>query len=333
MQGTRNRPLDEHTSLVTLYNNVMTKSQYDVVIIGGGPAAFTAAIYTARASLSTIIFGGDIVGGQLLLTSEVENFPGFKDGILGPDLMEQMQAQTERFGVAIQKEFVQAIHPGKKTHKVELANGNTVEAKTIIIATGASARWLGLENETRLMAKGISACATCDGYFFQGKEVVVVGGGDTAMEEALTLTKYADKVTVVHRRDSLRASKIMQERALKHPKIEFIWDSAVTDVFGENMVDGVEITNLKTNEKRKLSTGGLFVAIGHDPATKFLKGVIDLDEKGYIAAKNGVFTNVPGIFAAGDVADKRYRQAITAAGDGCRAALEAEHYLAEREKA
>lgn len=309
----------------------MTKTDYDVLIIGSGPAAYTAGIYTARAALKTILFAGDVPGGQLLLTSEVENYPGFRAGILGPDLMEEMKAQTEHFGVKIESEFVSKLIPGHEQHSVTLAKGVTVSARAIIISTGAQARWLGLKNETRLMAKGISACATCDGYFFQGKHVVVVGGGDTAMEEALTLTKFANKVTVVHRRDSLRASRIMQERAKKHPKIEFIWDSAVTDVFGESMVSGVEITNLKTKTTQKLDCGGLFVAIGHVPATAFLKGVIDLDEKGYIAVHDTVFTNIPGIFAAGDVADKRYRQAITAAGDGCRAALEAEHYIADLE--
>jgi thioredoxin reductase (NADPH) len=299
---------------------------YDVLIIGSGPAAYTAAIYTARAALKTIIFAGDVAGGQLLLTSEVENFPGFRDGVLGPDLMEEMKAQAERFDVEMVDEFIDAVEPGSP-HTVQMRNGKKVQAKTIIIATGAQARWLGLENETRLMAKGISACATCDGYFFQGKHVVVVGGGDTAMEEALTLTKFADKVTVVHRRGELRASKIMQERAKSHPKIEFIWYSAVTDVLGENMVSGVEITNLQTEKKQIIDCGGLFVAIGHIPATNFIKGIIDLDDKGYVVVRNNVFTNIDGIFAAGDVADKRYRQAITAAGDGCRAALEAEHFL------
>lgn len=300
----------------------------DVVIIGSGPAAYTAAIYTARAALSTTIVAGDVPGGQLLLTSEVENFPGFQDGIMGPELMDVMQAQALRFGVTMIREFVDKVSPGKTGHTLHLRDGSELHAKTVIIATGAQARWLGLENETRLMGKGISACATCDGYFFQDKHVVVVGGGDTAMEEALTLTKFASKVTVVHRRDTLRASKIMQDRAKKHPKISFVWDSAVSDVFGEAMVSGVELTNLKTNKKQRLDCEGLFVAIGHIPATDFLKGTIDLDETGYVAVEDIVLTNVEGIFAAGDVADKRYRQAITAAGDGCRAALEAEHYLA-----
>ncbi len=299
---------------------------YDVLIIGSGPAAYTAAIYTARAALKTVIFAGDVAGGQLLLTSEVENFPGFRDGVLGPDLMDEMKAQAKRFEVEMVDEFIDAVEPGSP-HTAQVRNGKKVQAKTIIIATGAQARWLGLENETRLMAKGISACATCDGYFFQGKHVVVVGGGDTAMEEALTLTKFADRVTVVHRRGELRASKIMQERAKSHPKIEFIWHSAVTDVLGENMVSGVEITNLQTEKKQVIDCGGLFVAIGHIPATNFIKGIIDLDDKGYVAVRDNVFTNIDGIFAAGDVADKRYRQAITAAGDGCRAALEAEHFL------
>lgn len=303
------------------------KKIYDVAIIGSGPAAYTAAIYTARAALSTMIITGDSPGGQLLLTSEVENFPGFPKGIMGPDLMEAMLAQTKHFGVELRQEWVQGIKPGKSHHDLVLS-GETVPARSVIIATGAQARWLGLPNETRLMGKGITACATCDGYFFQDKHVVVVGGGDTAMEEALTLTKYASKVTVVHRRNELRASKIMQDRARRHEKIEFIWDSAVTDVFGESFVDGVEITNLKTNKSERFDCQGLFVAIGHVPATAFIKDIVDVDEAGYITVRDSVFTNVSGIFAAGDVADKRYRQAITAAGDGCRAALEAEHYLA-----
>lgn len=302
---------------------------YDVLIIGSGPAAYTAAIYAARASLRTVIFTGDIPGGQLLLTSEVENFPGFRNGILGPDLMEEMRAQAERFKVEMKDQFIDRIEPGK-LHTVEVRSGEKVQAKTIIIATGAQARWLGLKNETRLMGRGISACATCDGYFFQDKQVVVVGGGDTAMEEALTLTKFASKVIVVHRRDELRASKIMQERAKSHAKIEFIWHSAVADVLGEDMVSGVELTNLQTNQRSVVSCSGLFVAIGHIPATDFIKKMIDLDTQGYVVVRNNVFTNIDGIFAAGDVADKRYRQAITAAADGCRAALEAEHFLSNQ---
>ena len=320
---------DQHERVKKPYNDSMTKlTQYDVVIIGGGPAAYTAAIYASRAALSVIILGGDSPGGQLLLTSEVENFPGVEKGILGPDLMAAMQAQAERFGTELHNGWVEQIIPGKPWHTVKFADGS-IEARTVIIATGASANWLGLPNEERLMAKGISACATCDGYFFRDKTVVVVGGGDSAMEEALTLTSFASKVIVVHRRDHLRASQIMQDRALKHPKIEFIWNAGVTDVFGENFVDGVELTDTVTNEKRRLDCEGLFVAIGHTPATGFVKDLIDTDAKGYIKVERSVITNQEAIFAAGDVADPHYRQAITAAGDGCRAALEAEAYIAD----
>ena len=301
------------------------KTIYDVAIIGGGPAAYTAAIYTARAALKTVLLTGDIPGGQLLLTSEVENFPGFKDGILGPELMESMKAQAERFGTELMTEFVRGVKPGEP-HSLIL-DKSTLKAHSVIVATGASAIWLNLPNEQRLMGKGITSCATCDGYFFKDKIVVVVGGGDSAMEEALTLTAFASKIYVVHRRDTLRASKIMQDRAIKHPKIEFIWNTEVTDVFGEAMVSGVELTDVMTHEKRKLDCDGLFVAIGHIPASGFLKGVLDLDPKGYIKTTHNVVTKMPGIFAAGDVADPHYRQAITAAGDGCRAALEVERYL------
>lgn len=309
-------------------NTFTKKSEYDIAIIGGGPAAYTAAIYAARAALSVIILGGDTPGGQLLLTSEVENFPGFEKGILGPELMAAMQAQAKRFGTEMKDILVDEIIPGQPWQEVKTSEG-AIKARSVIIATGASANWLGLPNEERLMAKGISACATCDGYFFQGKTVVVVGGGDSAMEEALTLTSFASKVIVVHRRDHLRASQIMQDRALAHPKIEFIWNAGVTDVFGENFVEGVELTDTQTDQKRRLDCEGLFVAIGHTPATGFVKDIIDTDSKGYIKVDQAVFTNQPGIFAAGDVSDPRYRQAITAAGDGCRAALEAEAYVKE----
>lgn len=300
---------------------------YDVVIIGGGPAAFTAAIYAARAALKTVVIAGDIPGGQLLLTSEVENYPGFSKGIMGPELMAEMKAQVERFGVAVVSQSVESIQPAK-LHSVRLANKESYLAHTVIIATGAQASWLGLANERRLMGKGISACATCDGYFFQGKRVVVVGGGDSAMEEALTLAKLAQSVTVVHRRDKLRASQIMQQRAHANPKINFIWNSEVSDVFGEDMVAGVELTDGQTSKSSRVDCEGLFVAIGHKPASGFLGGELKLDEKGYVVTREIVFTSQAGIFAAGDVVDSRYRQAITAAGDGCRAALEAEKYLA-----
>ncbi len=305
-----------------------TEMVFDVAVIGGGPAAYTASLYASRASLKTVLLTGDVPGGQLLLTSEVENFPGFPKGILGPELMEQMQEQATRFGTELVQDFVEAITPGEP-HILKLKE-QTIQARSVIIATGAQAQWLNLPNEQRLMGRGISACATCDGYFFQDKAVVVVGGGDSAMEEALTLTNFASKVYIVHRRDNLRASQIMQDRARQHSKIEFIWDTAVTDVFGESFVDALELTNLKTDKKSKLDCQGLFVAIGHTPATAFVKDVVELDQKGYVKTRDVIYTSQPGIFAAGDVADPKYRQAITAAGDGCRAALAAEHYLQDQ---
>lgn len=303
-----------------------TKSIYDVIIIGAGPAGYTAAIYTARASLKTLMIAGDTPGGQLLLTSEVENFPGFKDGIMGPELMEEMKAQALRFGTEFRADFVTKVDLEGKTKKISVGD-DVFEAKTVIIATGASANWLGLKNEQRLMGKGISACATCDGFFFTGKHVVVAGGGDSAMEEALTLAKFADKVTVVHRRDEFRASKIMQDRVKNHDKIDIIYNAEVVDVLGNDFVEGVVLKDTQNKEETKLECGGLFVAIGHTPATKLFEGVLDLDEKKYLIANPDTSTKIDGVFAAGDVSDKRYRQAITAAGEGCKAALEAEHYI------
>lgn len=303
-----------------------TKSIYDVIIIGAGPAGYTAAIYTARASLKTLMIAGDTPGGQLLLTSEVENFPGFKDGIMGPELMEEMKAQALRFGTEFRADFVTKVDLEGKTKKI-MVGDDVFEAKTVIIATGASANWLGLKNEQRLMGKGISACATCDGFFFTGKHVVVAGGGDSAMEEALTLAKFADKVTVVHRRDEFRASKIMQDRVKNHDKIDIIYNAEVVDVLGNDFVEGVVLKDTLNKEETKLECGGLFVAIGHTPATKLFEGVLDLDEKKYLIANPDTSTKIDGVFAAGDVSDKRYRQAITAAGEGCKAALEAEHYI------
>ncbi len=303
---------------------------YDVIIIGAGPAGYTAAIYTSRASLSTLMIAGDTPGGQLLLTGEVENFPGFKDGITGPALMDEMRDQAKRFGAEIISEFVTKVELDggvKKAYVGEQAYG----AKTVIISTGASANWLGLKNEQRLMGHGISACATCDAFFFRDKEVVVVGGGDVAMEEAHALTKFASKVYIVHRRDTLRASKIMQQRAMNDPKIEFIWNTEVVDVLGENSVEGVRLRNTQDGSERDFACQGMFVSIGHTPATKLFDGVLKLDGKGYIVATDSVKTELAGVFAAGDVVDSQYRQAITAAGDGCRAALEAERYLASLE--
>jgi|DEB19_MinimDraft_3_1074340.scaffolds.fasta_scaffold29287_2 thioredoxin reductase (NADPH) len=300
--------------------------KYDIIIIGAGPAGYTAAIYASRASLKVLMISGTTPGGQLLLTSEVENFPGFKDGIMGPELMEEMKQQAKRFGTEIIQEFATKVEMGGQPKKVWVGKDEYV-AKTLIIATGASANWLGLENEKKLWGKGISACATCDGFFFKDVEVVVVGGGDSAMEEALTLTKFASKVTIVHRRKEFRASKIMQERVLKHKKIEVVWDATVVDVLGKDKVEGVKIKDVNTNKTSTIKCQGLFVAIGHTPATSLFKGSLEIDDKGYLKTKEGVKTTIGGVFAAGDVADPHYRQAITAAGDGCRAALEAERYI------
>jgi thioredoxin reductase (NADPH) len=269
---------------------------------------------------------GTTPGGQLLLTSEVENFPGFKDGIMGPELMDEMKAQAKRFGVDMIQEFVTKVDLGGQPKKVSV-NKDEYETKTVIIATGASANWLGLKNETRLMGKGISSCATCDGFFFKDQKVIVVGGGDSAMEEALTLAKICSHVTIVHRREEFRASKIMQDRVLKNKKISVEWNSEVIDVLGKDMVEGAKLKNNKTGKTRELSAKGFFVAIGHTPATDLFKSFLEVDSKGYLITKEGVKTVLEGVYAAGDVADPHYRQAITAAGDGCRAALEAERYI------
>ncbi|MCB0416353.1 MAG: thioredoxin-disulfide reductase [Bdellovibrionales bacterium] len=299
-----------------------------VIIIGSGPAGYTAAIYTARANLSPLVIEGYQVGGQLMLTSDVENYPGFPDGIMGPEMMPLFRKQAERFGTRFLQKDVTKVDFTGPVHKVYC--GETVyEAKAVIIATGASAKWLGLPSEQKLMAKGVSACATCDGAFFRDEDLVVVGGGDTAMEEANYLTRFAKKVTVVHRRESLRASKIMQDRAMNNPKIEFIWDTGIEEILGEDKVVGVKLKNLKTGETSNFDCGGVFVAIGHKPNTDFLKGHLELDETGYIklAKLPTTQTGVPGVFAAGDVHDKIYRQAVTAAGSGCAAAIDAERYL------
>ncbi len=301
---------------------------YDVIVIGSGPAGYTAALYAARANLSVLMFRGLQFGGQLMLTSDVENYPGFEEGILGPDLMERMEKQARRFGTEIRDEEVSHIETSQRPFRAYTdSSDEPALGRSIIICTGASARWLGLESEARLRGRGVSACATCDGFFFKGKDLAVIGGGDTAMEEALFLTKYATHVTIIHRRDSLRASKIMQERALKHSKISFIWDTVVEEILGEQAVEGLRLRNVKTGEESILPVQGVFIAIGHEPNTAIFKGQIDMDEKGYIIPYEHTMTNVPGIFAAGDVTDHRYRQAVTAAGDGCRAAIDAERWL------
>jgi thioredoxin reductase (NADPH) len=272
------------------------------------------------------MFQGYQVGGQLMLTSDVENYPGFEEGILGPPMMEKFEMQARRFGTEMIPEDVSAIDFSKRPFKVTADSGEYL-ARTIIISTGASAKWLGLSSEERLQGRGVSACATCDGFFFRNKDVVVVGGGDTALEEATFLTRYASHVTLVHRRDSLRASKIMQDRAFKNPKISFIWDTEVVEVLGGDAVTGLRLRNVKNGEETILPTQGLFLAIGHEPNTGLFKGVIEMDEKGYITPIEYTMTNIPGVFAAGDVTDHRYRQAVTAAGDGCRAAIDLERWL------
>ncbi len=299
---------------------------YDVIIIGSGPAGYTAAIYAARANLSVLMLQGYQVGGQLMLTSDVENYPGFEEGILGPPMMEKFEAQARRFGTEVIPEDVISIDFSKRPFKVTTDSGE-YQARAIIISTGASAKWLGLPSEQRLQGRGVSACATCDGFFFKKKDVAVIGGGDTAMEEATFLTRYANHVTVIHRRDTLRASKIMQDRAFKNPKISFIWDTEVTEVLGENELTGLRLHNVKTDEESILPVQGFFLAIGHKPNTDLFKGILDMDKVGYIIPVEHTMTNIPGVFAAGDVTDHRYRQAVTAAGDGCRAAIDAERWL------
>jgi len=304
---------------------------YDVVIIGSGSAGYTAAIYSCRAGRKTLLLAGSIPGGQLMLTSDVENFPGFPESVVGPELMERMRKQAERFDPEIVYDDASEVDFKSRPFKVTVGK-KTYEGKTVIISTGANAKWLGIPSETKFRGHGVSSCATCDGYFFKEKDVVVVGGGDTAMEEATFLANITKKVTVVHRRDKLRASQIMQERSLKNPKISFVWDSVVKEILGDSNVTGVTSKNLKTGKEQMLKTDGVFVAIGYEPNTSIFKGQIDLDPKGYIITHKETETNVPGVFAAGDVRDFRYRQAITAAADGCKAAMDADRFIGEHYK-
>lgn len=299
-----------------------------VIIIGTGPAGLTAALYTARAMMKPLVLEGHEPGGQLTLTTEVDNFPGFPNGVLGPELMTNMKAQAARFDAEFAPVMATEVDLSKRPFKVTTDKGETHFAQTLIISTGASARWMGLPKEKELSGRGVSTCATCDGFFYRGKIVHVVGGGDTAMEDATFLTRFATKVYVVHRRDSLRASKPMQERAFKNPKIEFIWDTEVTEILNdEKGVTGIKVKNLKTGAVTERQTDGLFYGIGHVPNTKFLNGQLTINEEGYILTHDGPETNVPGVFACGDVQDTYYRQAITAAGSGCQAAIKAERWL------
>jgi len=297
-----------------------------VLIIGSGPAGLTAAIYAARANLQPLLLAGGLYGGQLMLTTEVENYPGFPEGIMGPDLMIKFREQAERFGARIENVDATAVDFSKRPFVVQTAD-ETFHAKTVIVATGASARWLEIPGEEKLRGRGVSTCATCDGAFFREKHIVVVGGGDSAMEEALFLTRFGRKVTVIHRREGLRASKIMGERARSHPKIDFVWNTVVDEVLGETHMTGLKLRNVHDNSVMEYEADALFIAIGHTPNTAIFQGQLDLDEMGYIVSPDGSETNVDGVFVAGDVNDIRYKQAITAAGAGCKAAMDAERYL------
>ncbi|MGH2435895.1 MAG: thioredoxin-disulfide reductase [bacterium] len=302
----------------------------NVIVLGGGPAGLTAAIYATRAGLDPLVIEGSEAGGQLMLTTDVENYPGFADPILGPDLMAAMRAQAQRIGTEFVTEDATAVNLSTRPFKVTTHSGETYETRALIIATGAKPKLLGLPGEQRLMGRGVSTCATCDGFFFRGSDVMVVGGGDTAMEEALYLSKLAKSVTVVHRRDKLRASKIMQERALQNGKISFLWNTKVADIVGDGKVSGVKLQDLKTHTTTPRPVDGVFVAIGHTPNTDLFKGQLDMDANGYILRRGRSMTNVEGVFVAGDVHDHTYRQAVTAAGYGSEAAIDAERWLVAR---
>ena len=309
----------------------MVQKTYDVIVIGSGPAGLTAAIYASRGKLETLVIAGSQPGGQLMLTTEVEDFPGFPEGVQGPQLMTLMRKQAERLGGEFVDADVTRIDLSKKPFKIATSN-DSYSGKSLIIATGASARWLGLPSEQSLIGKGVSACAVCDGAFFRDKKIAVVGGGDSAIREALFLTKFAKEVNIIHRRDELRAFPALQEKAKKNSKIKFIWNNVVEEVLGKDKVEGVRIKDVKTNQTKNIKLDGLFIAIGHKPNTDFLKGQLDLDRKGYVVIKNHSKTSVPGVFAAGDVHDWYYQQAVTAAGAGCVAAMDAQEWLEKEVK-
>ncbi|HWQ27951.1 MAG TPA: thioredoxin-disulfide reductase [Dehalococcoidia bacterium] len=299
----------------------------NIVILGGGPAGLTAAIYAARANLAPLVIEGAEAGGQLMLTTLVENYPGFEDGVMGPALMQSMRKQAERVGAEFRSEDAREVDFRRRPFVITTASGERVEARAVIVATGASPKQLGLPGERRLMGRGVSTCATCDGFFFRNRDVIVAGGGDSAMEEALYLSNLAKSVTVVHRRDRLRASKIMQQRAFAQPKIGFLWNTVIEDILGDGVVSGVRLVNLATGERTERPVDGVFVAIGHIPNTALFRGQLELDDQGYIVLRERTRTSVEGVFAAGDVHDHTYRQAVTAAGFGCMAAIDAERWL------
>ena len=312
----------------------MAQRAYDVVIVGSGPAGYTAALYAARASMKVLVFQGFESGGQLMLTSDVENYPGYRDGVMGPEMMDDFEAQAARFGAEMRPDNVERVDFSERPFKLWAEDEDEpILARAVVIATGAKAKWLGLESEQQLMGKGVSGCATCDAFFYRGKKVAVVGGGDTAMEEAGVLAKFADEVVLIHRREEFRASKIMLQRAENNPKITILTNTVVEDILGENSVEGVRVRNTRTGEEQTIELSGFFTAIGHAPATALFEGQVEMDGGGYILQKENTMTSVPGVFAAGDVSDTRYRQAVTAAGDGCRAAIDSERWLEEHGEA
>lgn len=310
-------------------NESGSQKHYDVVIIGSGPAGYTAGVYSSRAKLATLIISGTLPGGQLMTTSEVENYPGFPNGIFGPELMMNMRQQAERFGATIVDDEVIKVDFKRRPFSIT-THSERYQAEAVIVCTGASPRKLGIAAEQQFGGRGVSYCATCDGPFFKGEDIVVVGGGDTALEEATFLTKFGKSVKIVHRRDSLRASKILQDKALENPKIEFVWNNVVSDIKGDKKVNTVHVKDVNTGKEQMIRAGGLFVAIGHEPNTLIFQDQLELDDKGYIVLKNHTQTSVEGVFAAGDVHDHRYRQAVTAAGFGCMAAIDVERWLSER---